>query len=243
MGKRRRGGDHRIEQPAGIRSRTAPVRGVARRIDALVKPRQQRGGEVPARRKAQHRDPGRIDAIPRRPRPDQPHRALGILQRDVGARRPALAGQAIGQHEHGIAQFGEHVRHADTLVADRYEAVGAARNDQQRQAVRLGGLEDVQVGHRHAGNEGGAAPVEVLARRERTARRRSIPQEYPLRRLPGRRQFATAGRRVQRLARRGCRAGHHRGRARAHQQRAPIDPSRGVVHAAPPSSLWSGRMP
>ena len=88
--------------------------------------RTERRGQVAARGESPHTQPLRIDAILRRVRADQPHRALAILN----GHRPVVGGDAIIQHEGRNALGIEPCRDLEALVADGDVLISTARNDE-----------------------------------------------------------------------------------------------------------------
>ena len=72
----------------------------------------------------------------------QPHSALRVARRHICAIRPAFARQAMEQYERGEALFGRPASRLQPFLVDDDMPVAAARNDEERAAVRLPGAHD-----------------------------------------------------------------------------------------------------
>ena len=138
MGEGRVEADHRIDEAGDIGAGAFAIGGIDRGIDALAMPRRQRSRQMAAGRKAEHADAALVDSEIDSPRADQPHRALGILQRHILPLRPAFAGQAIEQDEGGDALFVEPGGLARPLIVVGQEAIAPARHHQHRRAIGAG---------------------------------------------------------------------------------------------------------
>ena len=73
---------------------------------------------------------------------DEAHGALRILQRHIGAIRPAVGREAIAQHEDGDAGAVQAARTFEAFLVEHNTAIAAAGRQQQRGAVRCVGPED-----------------------------------------------------------------------------------------------------
>ena len=124
------------------------------------------------RRETNDADSLRIDLQLCRVSAHQPHGALRILQRYTMAIGPAFAWQAIAQHGGGDARGIEALGDLQAIVLDREEAVAAARNDEQRAAVRLLGSKDCDVRRGNASDPD--LPVTAKAVHRRAVNRQAI---------------------------------------------------------------------
>ena len=156
------------------------------------------------------------------------HRALRVGQRHVRPCRPALAGQAIEEHEGGDPLARQQAGHLIALLVDHHPAIAATRHDQHGRAIGPGRAEDGQPRPAHGEHDAvviggvGAALAHCLGeRRRRHAGRVARPQIDPFVGLDqGRRRRLHGGG-----------AGRKAAGQRAKHERAPIEPHRATAAA------------
>lgn len=118
------------------RQRLRPVEHVGGTVGSGCKARRRPGRYVPACGEAKHTHARGVHAPARRMGANHTYRALHVLQRGLGSRRPPVGRQAVEQFENSVTVAGEIVRHRARL---RDADVAAALSHHQGRAVRLRG--------------------------------------------------------------------------------------------------------
>jgi len=110
-------------------------------------------------------------------RAQQAHGSLDVMDRRIGARRPAVRGQAITQHRARKAALREPLRRFESLLVDDHALVAAARHDEQGDAIGDGTRPE--EGQRRPGDVLGIAVAQGACGARSTKATRAVTRSPP----------------------------------------------------------------
>jgi hypothetical protein len=123
---------------------------VLRSVRLAIELRREVCGQMSPGRKADHRNPRRINSEFCGAAPHQSHSALGIGQRRVEFAIPSIIWQAIGQCEPAESPRDEPGGDVQTFLIPGHVVIAAARNGNDRRTVWPSGWGIGEPGRRHA---------------------------------------------------------------------------------------------